>query len=106
MTSPRDATSDPAQPPAEKSGGEEPRCWVTERERICLAFLDDKMEATAAMIGKAIYNQISSRHRGGSNLIAIGANVAGNLRKRGLVVRLSDLRAWRITAAGREAIKP
>ena len=79
---------------------------MTERERICLVYLSDKMEATSAMIGKAIHQEIGhSQGGGGSNLAAIGSNVVGALRKRGLVGQnLNDL-AWRLTEAGREAAR-
>ena len=76
---------------------------MTERELICLGFLENKMELTASMVGKAIYVADPSLG-GGSNLSSIGANVLGCLRKRGLVTRSSDLNAWRITVTGREAL--
>jgi hypothetical protein len=77
---------------------------MTERELICLRYLDDKMEATARMVGEEIVRRVSSRHRGGSNYSAVGANVLGALRQRQLVARLPELNAWRITALGRGAI--
>ena len=75
---------------------------MTERERICLLYLSEKMEATAAMIGRAVYDQASSP--GGSNLSAIGAAIVGRLCKRGLVTHIPELNAWRISAAGRELL--
>lgn len=75
---------------------------MTERERICLAYLDYLMEANARMIGEQIVLQMKGR--GGSNLSAVGANVVGALRRRGLVTYLPDLAAWRITPAGRAAL--
>jgi hypothetical protein len=78
---------------------------MTERESLCLQFLNDgRMEATAHQIGQHVYAGLFDRRSGGSNLPAIGAAVCGRLRKRGLVTFLPDLRAWRITKAGREAI--
>jgi hypothetical protein len=77
---------------------------LTTREQICLEFLSmGLMEATSHQIGKAIYARMNGN--GGSNLTAIGANVVGRLRPRGLVMFLSDLNAWRITKAGREAFE-
>jgi hypothetical protein len=75
---------------------------MTDREFLCLQYLDHLMEAPAISIGRYIFaNQAKPD---GSNLSAIGAAVCGRLRKRGLVTWLPDLRAWRITAAGREAL--
>jgi hypothetical protein len=75
---------------------------VTERERICLAFLDGLMEANARTIGRYVWDH--SAQKGGSNLGSIGGAVAGRLRKRGLVAYLPDLNAWRITREGRAAL--
>ena len=72
---------------------------LTERERICLRYLSDKMEATARMIGEEIW-RVQEKADGG-NKAAIGAAVVGRLRKRRLVSYLPDLRAWRISRRGR-----
>lgn len=77
---------------------------MTDREYLCLRYLDPLMEASAFTIGRYIRTNLENPRSGGSNFIAIGANVAGRLQKRGLVTRLPDLNAWRITAAGREAL--
>lgn len=71
---------------------------MTDNEMACLRFLADKMEATALMVGDALW-----KHRGmvTGNLSTSGANVLVALRKRGFVTYLPDLKAWRITAAGR-----
>lgn len=76
---------------------------LTDRERICLEYLGDKMEATARMCGREIYDRIIAK-RGGSDFSAIGSNVLGALAKRGLVLRVPELRAWQISSAGREAL--
>jgi hypothetical protein len=75
---------------------------LTERDRLCLAYLDGLMEATAQMIGRHIWG--AATKKGGSNLAGIGAAVAGRLRKRGLVARVPELNAWQITASGRRAL--
>jgi len=76
---------------------------ITERQRICLAYLDNKMEANAAMIGEEIVSRL--RDNAGTDPAAVGANVVGRLRRKGLVSRLPELQAWRITAAGRAALQ-
>ena len=75
---------------------------ITIRESIVLQYLSPLMEANAKMIGEQIL-----RHplNSGVNATAIGAIICGNLKKKGLVVRVSDLRAWRLSAAGRAFVK-
>lgn len=75
---------------------------MTPREYLCLRYLDPLMEADAFSIGRYIY--ANQAEPAGSNLSAIGGAVVGRLRKRGLVIHIADLNAWRITAAGREAL--
>lgn len=75
---------------------------VTAREYLCLRYLDPLMEADAFSIGRYIY--ANQAEPAGSNLSAIGGAVIGRLRKRGLVTHIRDLNAWRITAAGRDAL--
>lgn len=77
---------------------------MTNREYLCLRYLDQLMEADAFTIGRYIRINVLDPKSGGSNIPAIGAAVAGRLRKRGLVTFLPDLKAWRITTAGREAL--
>lgn len=77
---------------------------LTDREKICLEYLSNKMEATARMCGHEIYDRTISK-RGGSNLSAIGSNVLGALAKRGLVLRVPELKAWQISIEGRKALK-
>lgn len=77
---------------------------MTDREYLCLRYLDQLMEADAFTIGRYVRTNILDPKTGGSNLSAIGGAVAGRLRKRGLVTFLPDLKAWRITASGREAL--
>ncbi len=77
---------------------------LTPREKICIAFLSNKMEATAKMVGVAICAKTKQEVWPGWEF-NIGGPVLGNLRKKGLVMRLHDLRAWRLTADGREVAK-
>ena len=77
---------------------------MTEREELCLDYLNDKMEADAFQLGRYIYANLVDPKSGGSNLPTIGGAVCGRLRKQGLVMFLPDLHAWRITKAGREAL--
>lgn len=86
--------------PCEICGASAPK-QLTERERLCLAYLDRLMEANAKMIGEAI---LKVQRRGG-NAGCIGGAVVGNLRKRRLVSYLPELRAWRITQHGREVLR-
>lgn len=76
---------------------------LTERERIVLAYMDELLFASAAQLGRHIYD--TATDKGGSNLASIGAAVVGRLRKRGLVAYLPDCGMWRITPAGRLALK-
>jgi len=73
---------------------------LTERERIVLRFLDPLMEASARAIGVHV---VSCGLSGGYT--AIGAAICGALRKKGLVAFVADLRCWRITEAGRAALR-
>lgn len=77
---------------------------MTDREYLCLRYLDHLMEADAFMIGRYVRTNLENPRSGGSNLSAICGAVAGRLRKRGMVTFLPDLKAWRITSAGREAL--
>ncbi len=80
---------------------------MTEKQLICLKYLSDKMEATARMVGEDIVYQIA--HKAGMKVLEYpataarsGAVILGRLRYLGLVMRLPDLKAWRITREGRE----
>lgn len=75
---------------------------LTDQEHAALAYLNTRMEAGAQSIGRAIYDAALGR---GSNLAAIGAIVCAWLRKRGLVTRIPEPRAWRITREGRAVLK-
>lgn len=75
---------------------------MTECDRICLEYLNHLMEAPASSIGREIVKRRSNP--GGSECGTIGGAVAGRLRRQGLVTRVADLKAWRITAAGRIAL--
>lgn len=78
---------------------------MTERERLCLEYLSPLMEADTHMIGRHVRANLLDPAKGGSNLSSIGAAVVGRLRKRGLVIQIHDLNAWRISAAGRQALE-
>lgn len=69
---------------------------MTKKQKLCLNYLSDKMEANAAMIGEAIYGSYSAY------LPTKGAAVAGHLVRKGLVMRIPELNAWRLTGKGRE----
>lgn len=74
---------------------------LTEREKIVLRFLDEgRMERTASQIGHELAR--FGLCKGG--YIAVGSSTAARMRKRGLVMRLPDLNAWRITKDGRAAL--
>ncbi len=72
---------------------------MTFNEQIALAYLSDKMEATAEMIGIAVWGTRKAHpsRKGGALL--------GLLSRKGLVMRLPELRAWRLTKKGREWVK-
>lgn len=72
---------------------------ITPLAASAMRFLDSKMYATSAQIG----HHLGASPSGGTNYIAIGAKVAGDLRKRGFAARLED-GLWRITAKGRDAL--
>jgi len=74
---------------------------LTNRECIVLTYLSPLMEASARMIGEHV---LTHGLRGGSNCGAIGGAICGRLYKRGLVMYLFELNAWRITREGRAAL--
>jgi hypothetical protein len=74
---------------------------LTERQRICLEYLSDKMEATAVMVGRVICVKLNDTWLSYQH-VGVGALIA--LEKKGLVMRLPELRAWRLTKEGREWI--
>lgn len=69
---------------------------MTFNERIALVYLSSKMEATAIMIGHAIWGKCQSypAQRAGG--------VLRSLNKRGLIMHIPELKAWRLTRKGRE----
>lgn len=75
---------------------------ITERERICLEYLSDKMDAPAYAIGQEIISRMNGK--GGSNLSSVGATVASRLSRSGLVAYVFDNYSWRITEQGRSAL--
>ncbi len=73
---------------------------LTDRELICLQYLSNKMEATALMVGENLAREgYGNRYAYGS-----GRVMMGNLKKKGFVMRLPDLKAWRLTKQGRELL--
>lgn len=75
---------------------------MTEDERDCLVFLDDKMHASGAQIGEAIAKGRARSHRGYArigNKVARGLWLAG-----GKVTWLPDVCLWRITPEGRRSL--
>ena len=70
---------------------------VTEKQKACIEFLSDKMEATAKMVGCAIEPR-------SLNPTGKGAVTLGRLRKMGFVMKLPELNAWRLTREGREYV--
>lgn len=78
---------------------------LTVRERACLEFLADKMSATGAQIGEVIQDK-SGFARSQMGNARVGNRVARQLGyPRFYVSFLADLNQWRITAAGRDALK-
>jgi hypothetical protein len=76
---------------------------LTESEALALEHLDSVMEALAIQVGMYI---VRNRKRiAGSHYSSVGGSVCGRLYKRGLVTYLFDLNAWRITPAGRAALR-
>lgn len=70
---------------------------MTPTKRAVLDFLSNKMEATAEMIGIAIYPDwwpLDSKRKGASALL-------GQLKYLDMVMRLPELKAWRLTKEGR-----
>lgn len=71
---------------------------MTTKELAVLRYLSPLMEANSRMIGEALGDC------DGRSPQAVAGAVCVNLRRRGLVTRLRDLNAWRITSAGRAAL--
>lgn len=72
---------------------------LTSAQRAVLRFLSDKMEADIWMIADAVIgtNQSRPAQRAGC--------VMAHLRRNGLVMRLPELNAWRLTKEGREYVR-
>jgi len=76
---------------------------MTAAQRAALECLAPRMTADADAIGRAVWD---AGVRGyGSNFVSIGASVAWHLRRKGYVTRLPDDSGWRITEAGRAALR-
>lgn len=78
---------------------------LSRKEGLCLEFLSDKMEATSYMIGKGI---LRITHTGFSfpdhKYISLGSGLLGHLHKKGFVIRIPELKAWRLTRKGRDYV--
>lgn len=77
--------------------------------RSILVYLSPLMEANAAMVGEQVI-KFQQRDQGTPikpkrSPISVAAPLLGQLRRMGFVTYLRDLHAWRITAAGRAALK-
>lgn len=71
---------------------------LTSKQIACLLFLSDKMEANIWMIGESVIgtSQAQKAQKAGC--------VMAHLRRKGLVMRLPELNAWRLTKEGREYV--
>lgn len=78
---------------------------LTERERIAIRYMRDKMWTDSHRVGNAIWEGLSSRHRKGTNLSSIGAVVLGALRKKGIAMKVMPEGLWRLTQAGRDLLQ-
>lgn len=72
---------------------------MTPREKLCLEFLSDKMEATARMVGEKCWDDTFFGHG------EMGKCLLKSLAIQGFVMRLPELKAWRLTKAGRDWIR-
>lgn len=73
---------------------------MTPNKKAVLHFLSNKMEATAEMVGVGIYPDwwpLDSKRKGASAFL-------GQLKYLDMVMRLLELKAWRLTAKGREYV--
>ena len=73
---------------------------MTPNKKAVLDFLSDKMEATAEMVGVAIspdWWPLDSKRKSAAMLL-------GQLKYLDMVMRLPELKAWRLTAKGREYV--
>ncbi len=75
---------------------------VTDMEKSCMKFLSNKMEATAHMVGCEIYRQFYEMAP--TNFTHIGSGILSSLHRKGLVMRLPELKAWRLTKEGRQYV--
>lgn len=72
------------------------------KAQIAMEYLSPRMEATALMVGKAILAEYEGKV--GGNYSSVGASILGRLRYLGLVYKLPELNAWRLTKEGREKV--
>lgn len=76
---------------------------MTKLQILCLTFLSGpRMEANVTQIGEHIRSATGATHYIETRNAA--RVVVGTLRGAGLVTYLPDLRAWRITKAGRDRL--
>jgi hypothetical protein len=84
------------------AGGEAEDKTVTPTERRTLEYLDASMGASSHQIGVHLMGPDRPEW---VSTIAVGAGILGHLRREGLVVKVVGLGLWRITVAGREALR-
>lgn len=69
------------------------------KTRSILKFLSTKMEVTTEMVGHHLYGEHSSYSTKSA------AALLGRLREHDFVMRIPELKAWRLTKEGREYLK-
>lgn len=69
---------------------------MTPNKKEVLKFLSNKMEATAEMVGHHLYGKCHSYSTRSA------AALLGQLRENDFVMRIPELKAWRLTRKGRE----
>ena len=79
------------------------RGYITQNGLTVLRYLNERMEAPSRSLGMAVLPPVGNElpH---AQIASVGRSVAMHLRRQGLVTFLSDLRCWRITQAGRDAL--
>ena len=75
---------------------------LNEREKRALLYLSPLMEANSRMIGEHLVGQPAGSCR---SIPAVGSAAVRGLHSKGLIYRISELNAWRLTAAGRALVR-
>jgi hypothetical protein len=76
---------------------------LSEKQRICLEFLQHKMNSTSVLIGHAIADR--SFHAKSSRMVNIGSATANTLVRHGMVGYIRNVKSWYITQKGKDALK-